>query len=340
MHNTLLLHIMRLGFALILVSLTLMVLGLMVGSIGLQPWGSLWQDAVVSQIVWDIRAPRTLAAWLAGALLGLSGAIAQGVFRNPLADPYLLGSSSGASLGVVVLLVLMEGSSAWAGWAQHLGLTTAAFVGAVLAVMLTMFLAQGVQHTLRLLLAGVIVGVVLGAVSSLIAFMHPHTLQTLQVFALGSTAHVGWAANGLIGVVLLLAVALAVLGSRVLDGLALGEDTAKSLGLPVARMRMVLVLLMALVTGGAVAHTGLIAFVGLAAPHLVRSIVRPTYRWLLPLSALMGGVLLLVSDLMARWWLAPQELPVGVLTAILGGAYLLVLMHRNGVITSAKGGAT
>jgi iron complex transport system permease protein len=339
MPNTLLAQTLRLGFALGLASCALLALGLMVGSMGLQPWAALWQDAVSSQIVWDIRAPRTMAAWLAGALLGLSGAIAQGVFRNPLADPYLLGSSSGASVGVVVLLALMGSSTAWAGWAQQLGLTTAAFVGAVMAVMLTMVLAQGVQHTLRLLLAGVIVAVVLGAVSSLIAFMHPHTLQTMQAFALGSTAHVGWAANGLMGLVLLVALALAVVGSRVLDGLALGEDTAKSLGLPVARMRMGLVLLLALATGVAVAHTGLIAFVGLAAPHLVRSIVRPAYRWLLPLSALMGGVLLLASDLMARWWLAPQELPVGVLTAILGGTYLLALMYRSGVISPTRGSA-
>lgn len=336
---TLVAQTLRLGCALGLASCALLALGLMVGSTGWQPWAAVWQDAIATQIVWDIRAPRTLAAWLAGALLGLSGAIAQGVFRNPLADPYLLGSSSGASVGVVVLLALMGGSTAWAGWAQQLGLTTAAFVGAVLAVMLTMVLAQGVQHTLRLLLAGVIVGVVLGAVGALIAFMHPHTLQTMQAFALGSTAHVGWPANGLMGLVLLVALALAVVGSRVLDGLALGEDTAKSLGLPVARMRMGLVLLLALATGVAVAHTGLIAFVGLAAPHLVRSIVRPAYRWLLPLSALMGGVLLLASDLLARWWLAPQELPVGVLTAILGGTYLLVLMSRSGAISPARGGA-
>lgn len=329
---------LRLLVALGMVTALLVVLGLMVGSQGLQPWSQLWTDDVARQIVWEIRAPRTLGAWLAGCLLGLSGAIAQGVFRNPLADPYLLGSSSGASVGVVLMLALMGGSGVWAGWAQQMGLTLAAFVGAVAAVLLTMALAKGVQHTLRLLLAGVIVAVVLGAVGSLIALMHPHTLQTMQAFALGSTAHVSWAAVLLMLGVLAVSVVLATLSSRVLDGLALGEDTARSLGLPVARLRLGLVLLLALATGVAVAHTGLIAFVGLAAPHLVRSIVRPAYRWLLPLSALMGGVLLLASDLAARLLWAPQELPVGVLTAILGGTYLLVLMYRSGTMSPARGG--
>jgi iron complex transport system permease protein len=279
MPTTVFIQSLRLVLILCLASAMLLGLGLMVGSMGLQPWPALWTDDVARQIVWEIRAPRTLGAWLAGCLLGLSGAIAQGVFRNPLADPYLLGSSSGASVGVVLMLALMGGAGAWAGWAQHMGLTLAAFVGAVVAVLLTMALAKGVQHTLRLLLAGVIVAVVLGAVGSLIALMHPHTLQTMQAFALGSTAHVSWAAVVLMLTVLLVAMGLAIVSSRVLDGLALGEDTARSLGLPVARMRLGLVLLLALATGVAVAHTGLIAFVGLAAPHLVRSMVRPAYRW-------------------------------------------------------------
>lgn len=339
MPNIVFIQSLRLVLILCLASAMLLGLGLMVGSMGLQPWSAWWTDDVARQIVWEIRAPRTLGAWLAGCLLGLSGAIAQGVFRNPLADPYLLGSSSGASVGVVLMLALMGSAGAWAGWAQQTGLTLAAFVGAVVAVLLTMALSKGVQHTLRLLLAGVIVAVVLGAVGSLIALMHPHTLQTMQAFALGSTAHVSWAAVVLMLTVLLVAMGLAIVSSRVLDGLALGEDTARSLGLPVARMRLGLVLLLALATGVAVAHTGLIAFVGLAAPHLVRSMVRPAYRWLLPLSALMGGVLLLASDLVARGLWAPQELPVGVLTAILGGTYLLVLMYRSGSMSPARGGS-
>ena len=189
-------------------SALLIPLGTAVGSMGLENlWPWLWphsldaadpaasaQRAMAWQIVADIRLPRTLGAWMAGALLGLAGAVAQGLFRNPLADPYLLGSASGASLGVAAALALMGGGNALVGgagaavavsvfsshWLVRLGLTGAAFVGAVLAVLLTLVLARGVQHTLRLLLAGVIVGVVLGAFTSLILLLSPDAMQAMQ----------------------------------------------------------------------------------------------------------------------------------------------------------------
>jgi iron complex transport system permease protein len=286
-------------------------------------------DPVAQQIVWDIRLPRSLGAWLGGALLGLAGAVAQGLFRNPLADPYLLGSASGASLGVGLYMSLFGGSawamSAWLG----LGLTGAAFVGAVLAVVLTLVLARGVQQTLRLLLAGVVVGVVLGAVTSLISLLQPQVLQAMQGFMLGSTAFVSWRACVTMAAVLGLCVVLAWVFARVLDALSLGEATAQSLGVPLPQARMVLVGVISLATGAAVAHIGLVAFVGLAAPHLVRSLVRCTHAWRLLLSALVGGALLVLADVMARVLLAPQELPVGVLTAVLGGGYLLWRVYRD-----------
>ena len=139
-----------------------------------------------------------------------------------------------------------------------------------------------------------------------------------------------------LGVVWLLGVAIACALGRVLDGLSLGETTARSLGLPVASIRMVLIVVLAIATGTAVAQTGLIAFVGLAAPHLVRSVLSTGHRWLIVLASLMGAVLLMAADVLARWLIAPQELPVGVVTAVLGGAYLLWLMHRN---TMAQGAA-
>jgi iron complex transport system permease protein len=284
---------------------------------------------VSRQIVWDIRLPRSLGAWLGGALLGLAGAVAQGLFRNPLADPYLLGSASGASLGVGVYLSLWAGE-AWAmsGW-LGLGLTGAAFVGAVLAVVFTLLLARGVQQTLRLLLAGVVVGVVLGAVTSLISLLQPQVLQAMQGFMLGSTAFVSWSACWTMAAVLALCVTLSGVFARVLDALSLGETTAQSLGVPLPLARIVLVGVISLATGAAVAHIGLVAFVGLAAPHLVRSLVRCTHAWRLLLSALMGGALLALADVMARVLLAPQELPVGVLTAVLGGGYLLWRVYRD-----------
>jgi iron complex transport system permease protein len=320
-----------LGVLLMLGAAVALLLGAGVGSTGFESVLRAWDDPIAWQIVWDIRLPRTLGAWLAGSLLGLAGAVAQGLFRNPLADPFLLGSASGASLGVAVALALFGVSPYATEWLVRLGLTGAAFVGAVAGVLLTLALAKGVQHTLRLLLAGVIVGVVLGAVKDLITIAVPDILQAMQAFMLGSTGFIGWTACGVMAVTLLPAVAVAWALSQVLDGLSLGEATAHSLGLPLAPMRAALVAVLALATGTAVAQTGLIAFVGLAAPHLVRSIVKTTHGRVIVLSSLMGGLLLMVADVLARWLIAPQELPVGVLTAVLGGSYLLWLMHRRTV---------
>jgi iron complex transport system permease protein len=230
----------------------------------------------------------------------------------------------------VALALATLGVSPFAGqWAVRLGLTGAGFVGAVLAVLLTLALARGVQHTLRLLLAGVVVGVVLGALTSLVSITVPAILPAMQAFMLGSTALVGWDACALMLGVGLACLLVALALSRVLDGLALGESTALSLGLPLGPLRAALVVVLALTTGTAVAQTGLIAFVGLAAPHLVRAVVKTTHAWLLLLASLMGGVLLMLADTLARGLLAPQELPVGVLTAVLGGGYLLWLMRRR-----------
>ena len=344
---------LRLAVVLLLMSAALVLLGVCVGSSGfedflsplLHPQTDPDHSALAAQIVWDIRLPRTMGAWTAGALLGLAGAVAQGLFRNPLADPYLLGSASGAALGVALALLALGGAAGMLGGTTvsvysssllvRLGLTGAAFVGAVLAVLLTLVLSRGVQHTLRLLLAGVVVGVVLGAATQLVLLFSPESLQAMQSFMLGSTAFAGWAACGLMAAVWLLGVAIACALGRALDGLSLGETTARSLGLPVATIRMVLVGVLAIATGTAVAQTGLIAFVGLAAPHLVRSVLSTGYRWLIVLASLMGAVLLMAADVLARGLIAPQELPVGVVTAVLGGAYLLWLMHRNTVAQGA-----
>jgi len=356
-----------LAWALLGISLALVLLGVCVGSTGfenlvsplLKPLQDADATAMARQIVWEIRLPRTLGAWAAGALLGLAGAVAQGLFRNPLADPYLLGSASGASLGVALALVAMGGGGGMLGGSMmngggmnnvavsvfssnvlvRLGLTGAAFAGAVLAVLLTLALSRGVQHTLRLLLAGVVVGVVLGAMTHMVLLFSPDSLQAMQAFMLGSTSFVGWTSFLLMAGVWGVCVIAGGLLGRVLDGLSLGESTAHSLGLPLAPLRITLVAVLALATGTAVAQTGLIAFVGLAAPHLVRSVIQCTHGRLIWVSSLMGGALLMGADTLARWLIAPQELPVGVLTAVLGGGYLLWLMHRGQANPSTAGGA-
>lgn len=313
--------------ALLLGSAALLALGLAIGSTGWSPWLS--ADPTMSMILWDIRAPRSLGAWTAGALLALAGAVAQGLFRNPLADPYLLGCSAGASLGVATLLFAMGLSPAATALALRVGMTGAAFVGAVGAVLLTLVLARGVEQTLRLLLAGVVVGVVLGSGSALLTLMNPDIMRAMQAFMLGSTGYVGWSAVQIMAGALVLCMLIALGCSRTLDALTLGEATARSLGVQLPLVRLLLIGVLALATGAAVAQCGLVAFVGLVAPHLVRSWGAITHRGLLLLAPLAGGMLLLAADIGARWVIAPQELPVGIVTALLGGSYLLYLMHRR-----------
>nr|WP_297529893.1 iron ABC transporter permease [uncultured Roseateles sp.] len=323
--------------ALLLLGAVLLALGLAIGSMGWSPWTE--GGDTMRMILWDIRAPRSLGAWLAGALLALAGAIAQGLFRNPLADPYLLGCSAGASLGVAALLFVMGVSPAAAALALRVGMTGAAFAGAIGAVLLTLLLARGVTQSLRLLLAGVVVGVVLGSGSALLTLMNPDILRAMQAFMLGSTGYVGWSAVQVMVVAMVLCLLVALGCSRTLDALTLGEDTARSLGQRLTLIRLLLIAALSLATGAAVAQCGLIAFVGLVAPHLVRSWGPTTHGALLLLSALTGGALLLAADIAARWVIAPQELPVGIITALLGGSYLLWLMHRRKAHLGGTGGA-
>ncbi|NUZ07383.1 FecCD family ABC transporter permease [Piscinibacter koreensis] len=310
--------------------------GLATGSAGFSPL-AFWTDlngADAGLLIGQIRAPRTLGAALVGALLGLAGAIAQGVFRNPLADPYLLGSAAGAGLGVVLVLAAaaLGGATislATVAWIERVGLVTAAFVGALVGVTLTLSLARGAAHTLRLLLAGVVIGVLLGAVSDLITVVSPDALRGKQAFMLGSTSFLGWNALALMLTGLGLLLLLARRHARALDALTLGEDSATSLGLHLGRVRLALVLMLSFGTALAVSQAGLVAFVGLVAPHLVRRHAPGTHAWLLVASAGMGGAVLLWADVISRSLIAPEELPVGVVTAVLGGGYLVWLLKQR-----------
>ena len=322
----------RLGLLLAVLALLLLGAGLATGSEG---FSLAWGDE--AELIRAIRAPRTLGALAVGGLLGLAGAVAQGLFRNPLADPYLLGSAAGASLGVVAVLAAggLAGVSmglATAGWLLRLGLVGAAFAGALAGVSLTVLLAGDAARPLKLLLCGVVVGVLMGAIADLLLLLSPEALRGKQVFLLGSTGFLGWDSVWLLTAALALLLPMALRFARVLDALVLGEASAASLGLQLPAMRLLLVVVMALATGSAVSQAGLVAFVGLVAPHLVRRWVVVTHGALLALSAGAGAVLLLAADVAARSLIAPQELPVGVLTALLGGLYLLVLLRRQGAV--------
>ncbi len=326
----------RLLAVLALVIVVLIALGLAVGSGGFS-WQALQSDLAGDQamlILGRIRAPRTIGALLVGALLGLSGALAQGLFRNPLADPYLLGSAAGASLGVVLVLAAgaLGGHAitvATAAWLDRLGLVAAAFCGALIGVAMTLAFARGAEQTIRLLLAGVVVGVLLGAVNDLATLMSPDALRGRQAFLLGTTGLLGWPGVLCLATGLVLALPTSMKLGRVLDALTLGDDSAASLGLALPRLRLVLVLVFALATGLAVSQSGLIAFVGLVSPHLVRRVAPGPHGYLLFASSLAGGALMLAADVIARVVIAPQELPVGVVTALVGGAYLLWLLQRR-----------
>ena len=307
---------------LLILSAMLLLLGTLLGSTGAS-WNEMGLDQT---ILFDIRLPRSLGAYLAGALLGLAGAIAQSLFRNPLADPYLLGSASGALLGVgSILCFAYLGDS----WLELIGLNGGAFIGALIGVMASLLLAGGYRSSLRLLLSGVVISVILGAANSLFTFIRPDLFQSIQSFMLGNTTLLNWPGVEIMAMALAFCLLVALVISPTLDALSLGENTARSLGLPLDQLRLVLVGILALATGCAVAQTGLVAFVGLAAPHLVRKISGGRQRVQLLFSCLGGGILLLSSDLIARTLFAPLEIPVGIVTAVLGGLYLLILLRRT-----------
>ncbi|MDO8715168.1 MAG: iron ABC transporter permease [Polynucleobacter sp.] len=309
-------------FGLLILSAILVLLGTLLGSTGAS-----WDVVGVDQIILlDIRLPRSLGAYLAGALLGLAGGIAQSLFRNPLADPYLLGSASGALLGVgSILCFAYLGNS----WLEIIGLNGGAFLGALIGVLASLLLAGGYRSSLRLLLSGVVISVILGAANSLFTFIRPDLFQSIQSFMLGNTTLMNWSGVAIMAIALFLCLAITSIISPVLDALSLGENTARTLGLPLDQLRLVFIGILALATGCAVAQTGLVAFVGLAAPHLVRKLSGGQQRVQLIFSCLGGGILLLGSDLIARTLFAPLEIPVGIVTAILGGLYLLVLLKRT-----------
>lgn len=286
-------------------------------------------NAQSNTVLWHIRLPRAIGAWLAGALLGLGGAIAQGLFRNPLAEPYLLGSASGAALGVTVSLIAADASLTGLAWSGEIGITGAAFLGACAAIVLTVMLSRGVLQTANLLLAGIVIAFLLSAVTSLLLLRSPETWRAKEAFLLGNTGFLNWRSITLLSVVLIACAVPSVLLSRGLEALALGEDTAQSLGVSLPTLRLALLTLLSLATATTVGQVGIVGFVGLVAPHLVRESFHISQRQLLVAAPLCGGVLLQAADLLSRWAARPAELPVGIVTACLGGTYLMILLWRK-----------
>jgi iron complex transport system permease protein len=281
---------------------------------------------IEQSILWDLRMPRVLTAAAVGAGLALSGAVMQAVVRNPLADPYLLGLSSGASVGAVVSLVL----------GVQLLLPATAFIGSMLALLTTVLLARlsgGLTPT-RTILAGVAVSALAGALTSLLIFWHAtgDSYRDILSWLMGSLSGAEWssAATAL--------VALAVFGiplvasAGILNGFAFGDSAALSLGINVTAVRWSLLCATALLTGFLVSVSGAIGFIGLVLPHAVRLVTGPNHRALLPMSAIVGAIFLIWADTVARTTFDPRELPVGIVTAIIGApAFAFILARRGGV---------
>jgi iron complex transport system permease protein len=282
---------------------------------------------VAETIVVRIRLPRVLLAATVGAGLALAGAAFQGVFRNPLADPYLLGAASGAGLAAASVMVL---GSATAWWASA-GVGAAAFVGAVATVALVVALArQGPRiPVVPLVLAGVVVGSSLSAGTSFVLLAAREQAAGVLAWLLGSFAFASWDRLAWALPAVLVAGLVIVLAARALDVLQLGDAAAAQLGLPIEPLKVLLVVASTLATAAAVASAGVIGFVGLVVPHAVRLAVGPAHRRVLPLAALWGATFLVLADLISRTVIAPAEVPVGVVTALAGAPFFLVLLRRH-----------
>ncbi len=294
-------------------------MGVAVGSTGLEAVWRWPHDAIAQQIIVEIRLPRTLGAWLAGALLGFSWSGGARIVSQPLADPYLLGSASGAALGGALALLLAGGAPLGLLWLPRLGMTGMAFMGAAGAVFLALVLVEGSRRACASCWPGWWWGWCWApGVHDGLELRYPEILQPMKAFRLGSTALVGWAACAVMAAAWLLCWPP--------PGVWRGRWMAWPWARPRPPVRACLWRRCAgaagdagEATGTAVAQTGLIAFVGLAAPHLVRSLVQGPHRTSVVLASAMGGALLLAADILARGLLAPQELPVGVVTAFAGG---------------------
>lgn len=281
---------------------------------------------LVDSLVWDLRLPRVLMAALVGASLAVCGTVLQAVTRNALADPYLLGVSSGASTGAVTVVVLGVGAST-------LGVTGGALAGALLSFgLLLLLLRRTGLDSVRIVLTGVVVGQLFTALTSLVlmASADADTTRAVTHWLLGSMAPARWDTVAVCAIVTPLGLLAAWLSANALDGLAFGADTAASLGIGVRRTRMLLLVVTAALTAVAVATVGAIGFVGLIVPHGVRFLVGPLHRVLLPYAALAGAVFLVWTDALARIAFAPREVPVGVITALLGVPLFLLVLRRRG----------
>ncbi|MFD3927566.1 FecCD family ABC transporter permease [Streptomyces sp. NPDC058614] len=296
-------------------------------------WGSVELTPIRDGIVWQLRLPRTLLAAVCGAGLAVCGVVMQSLLRNPLADPFVLGVSSGASTGAVAVVVLGVGGGA-------VSVSAGAFVGAVLSFALVLLLSHTLGGTTdRVVLAGVAAMQLFSALTSFVVMTaaDAETTRGVLFWLLGSLSGAGWTDVWVGFGVLVLALLVCLGYARTLDAFAFGQDAAASLGVSVARTRLVLLSVTALLTAALVSSSGAIGFVGLVLPHAARALVGPGHARLLPVSALAGAVFLVWVDTLARTVLDPQEVPVGVVTSLIGVPVFVLVLYRSKT-TSGRAG--
>lgn len=279
-------------------------------------------DSIEFQIIYNLRLPRTLLGALVGAALAVAGVILQAVMRNPLASPGIIGVSSGAGLAAVVALMIFPALSGW--------LIPVAFGGAFITAIAVYLLAwkRGVEPV-RLLLAGVAVSSLLGAMSTAIMLFNSEKVAGILDFAIGSLSTRSWPQLELVAPYIIAGLAVAVIIAPKLNILGLGDEIAVGLGMNVERMRLCFIALAALLAGAAVSVVGLLGFVGLIAPHIVRMIIGGDSKFLIPGAAIFGAVLVVASDTAGRVVIAPEELPLGIIMALLGPPFFLWLLRRR-----------
>lgn len=279
-------------------------------------------------ILHSIRLPKAITAILAGASLSVAGLIMQTLFRNPLASPYTLGVSSGASLGVA-MLTMLSGLSGIMVSGLTVGLPIAACIGALLVLLLVLAVSRRVTNNVSLLIVGMMFGSIAGALVSLIQnFANPDALKLFIVWTLGSLSSVGWSDMQLMIPILLIGAVFVLLSLKPLNGLMLGEDYARGLGINVKRTRLYIVLATGLLAGGVTAFCGLIAFIGVAVPHIARGIFRTSnHRVTIPACVLIGGCLLLVCDILCS--LAIYPLPISTISALFGAPVIIWIILKN-----------
>jgi cobalamin transport system permease protein len=278
-------------------------------------------------ILWQLRLPRVILAALVGGTLAAAGAAYQGVFRNPLADPYLLGAAAGAGLGATIVVVYAPAS----GLTGDL-LPVGAFVGAAVAVVVAYALgrsAGAAAGPAALVLAGVTITSFLTALQTFVQQQHVDTVQEVYSWLLGRLATSGWREVGIVLPYVAVAWTVIIAHRRLLDVLAVGDDEAAALGVNVARVRLLVVAAATIATAAAVAVSGLIGFVGIIVPHTIRLLVGGSYRLLLPLSVIVGAGFLVFADVIARTVVSPAELPIGVVTAFFGAPFFAVVLRTS-----------